>query len=71
MNNAKVVHMENIVQKIAKVVCNMCIFRKMLRLQENMTVYIWQIAVAVNTQKKQFVKLYFYELFVFLVSFAN
>ncbi len=45
MNNAKVVHMENIVQKIAKVVCNMCIFRKMLRLQENMTVCIWLIAI--------------------------
>ena len=26
---------------------------------------------AVNTKKKQFVKICFYELFVFLVSFAN
>nr|DAG36770.1 MAG TPA: STE like transcription factor [Inoviridae sp.] len=32
-----------------------------------MTVYIWQIAIAVNTQKKQFVKLYFWSNEHFLV----
>ena len=43
--------MENAVHEIARVVYSMYIFLKMLRLQENMTVYIWQIAIAVNTQK--------------------
>lgn len=56
MNNAKVVHMENIVQKIAKVVCNMCIFRKMLRLQENMTVCIWLIAIIVSMRTNMHLK---------------
>ena len=58
MNNAKVVHMENIVQKIAKVVCNMCIFRKMLRLQENMTVCIWLIAIIVSMRTNMHLKQY-------------
>lgn len=47
-NNAKIVHMENVVHEIAKVVYSMCIFHKMLQLQENMTAYIWRIAIIVN-----------------------
>ena len=35
-------------EEIARVVYSMYIFLKMLRLQENMTVYIWQIAIIVN-----------------------
>ena len=48
MNNVRIAHMENAVHEIARVVYSMYIFLKMLRLQENMTVYIWQIAIIVN-----------------------
>lgn len=40
--------MGTVVHEIVKVVYSMYIFLKMLRLQENMTVYIWQIAIIVN-----------------------
>lgn len=48
INNVRIAHMENVVHEIARVVYSMYIFLKMLRLQENMTVYIWQIAIIVN-----------------------
>lgn len=48
MNNVRIAHMWTVVHEIVKVVYSMYIFLKMLRLQENMTVYIWQIAIIVN-----------------------
>ena len=48
MNNVRIAHMGTVVHEIVKVVYSMYIFLKMLRLQENMTVYIWQIAIIVN-----------------------
>ena len=48
MNDVRIAHMGTVVHEIVKVVYNMYIFLKMLRLQENMTVYIWQIAIIVN-----------------------
>ena len=48
MNNVSIAHMGTVVHEIVKVVYSMYIFLKMLQLQENMTVYIWQIAIIVN-----------------------
>lgn len=57
MNNVRIVHMENAVHEIDRVVYSMYIFLKMLRLQENMTVYIWQIAIIVNMHINMHLKL--------------
>ena len=48
MNDVRIAHMGTVVHEIVKVVYSMYIFLKMLRLQKNMTVYIWQIAIIVN-----------------------
>lgn len=43
--------MGTVVHEIVKVVYSMYIFLKMLRLQENMTVYIWQGKVKSKCEK--------------------